>query len=328
MVSTQQHDPGEPRTEGPRVEAGRITRPDGERVLVRAWLPAGEPLAVLQISHGMAEHSKRYDRFARALTAAGWGVYASDHRGHGGTAGHLERAGVWPRNGWSVVVEDLHAVHELAVRRHPGVKQFLFGHSMGSMLAREYAMRWSEGIDGLVLSGPVLNREATAAVGRRMARAEARLRGREHISAVISRVNTKTYNRPFEPARTPYDWLSRDEAEVDKYIADPWCGFDCSDGFFDEILTNQSRVHSRSHVALVSRELPVLVMGGSADPVGCRDGAVEEIVGEYGIAGLTDVVGKVWEGARHELLNETNRDEITDHLVDWLERRRTGRIFD
>ncbi|MBE6477345.1 MAG: alpha/beta hydrolase [Propionibacteriaceae bacterium] len=328
MATTKHNEPGGPGTEGPRVEAGRITRPDGERVFVRAWLPPAEPLAVLQISHGMAEHSKRYDRFARALTGAGWAVYASDHRGHGGTAGHLERAGVWPRGGWSVVVEDLHAVHELAVRRHPRVKQFLFGHSMGSMLAREYAMRWSEGIDGLVLAGTAADMGATAVVGRQVARAEARLRGRDHTSAVISRVNTKTYNRPFEPARTPFDWLSRDGAEVDAYIADPWCGFDCSDGLFDEILTNQSRAHSRSHVALVRRELPVLVTSGSADPVGGRDGVVDQVVGEYGIAGLTDVVGKVWDGARHELLNETNRDEITAYLIDWLERRRTGRIFD
>ncbi|WP_316668572.1 alpha/beta fold hydrolase [uncultured Propionibacterium sp.] len=311
-----------------RVEAGRLSRPDGERLLVRAWLPAGEPLAVLQISHGMSEHSGRYDRFARALTAAGWAVYASDHRGHGGTAGRPERAGVWPRDGWSIAAEDLHAVHELAVRRHPGAGQFLMGHSMGSVLAREYAMRWSEGLDGMILMGTVPSMGRAGPPARALARAEARVRGWDSPSAVVHRLGFASYNKAFEPARTRFDWLSRDEAEVDEYVVDPWCGFTCSNGFFAEVISGQLRVHSRSHVALVSRDLPVLVTSGSADPVG-RDGrAVEEVVGEYGIAGLTDVIGRVWQGARHELLNETNRDEITACLIDWLERRRTGRIFD
>lgn len=322
-ITAQQHSASEP-----RIEVGRLDRPDGERLLVRAWLPAGEPLAVLQISHGMAEHSKRYDRFARALTAAGWAVYAGDHRGHGGTAGHLERAGIWPRNGWSVVAEDLHAIHELAVRRHPGAPQFLLGHSMGSVLAREYAMHWSQGLSGLILSGTTPSMGRTGVPARETARAEARLRGWDSPSRLVHALGFASYNRAFRPARTPFDWLSRDEAEVDAYVADPWCGFTCSNGFFAEIIEGQIRVHSRSHVALVGWELPVLVVGGGADPV-CGNGrAVEEVVGEYGIAGLTDVVGKVWPGARHELLNETNRDEVTADLLDWLERRRTGRIFD
>jgi alpha-beta hydrolase superfamily lysophospholipase len=299
-----------------------VTATDGTPVHVFRWLPeAGTaPKAVVQIAHGMAEHAARYARFGEVLTAAGYAVYASDHRGHGKTAGDLERAGFFAdNNGWSTVVEDMYAVTRTIREEQPGLPIFLFGHSMGSMLSRTYAIRHGGELEGLILSGTGGDPGMLGKVGQVVAAVEAKVRGKRTPSPLLDKLSFGNFNKPFEPARTPFEWLSRDPAEVDAYIADPWCGFVCTAGMFQDLLGGIALINSDSQVARIPQGLPIYVFSGAEDPVGDKTKGVQQVVNQFRRLGIKDVVVRYYLGARHEVLNETNRDEVMADVVDWLD---------
>ncbi len=299
-----------------------VTGNDGTPVHVFRWLPSGgaEPKAVVQIAHGMAEHSARYERFAGVLTAAGYAVYANDHRGHGQTAGHLSRAGIFAdRDGWATVVEDLYAVTRTIRDERPGLPIFLFGHSMGSMLSRTYAIKHGAELAGLVLSGTGGDPGMLGKVGQAVALVEARLRGKGTPSPLLDKLSFGTFNKPFEPARTKFDWLSRDPDEVDKYIEDPWCGFVCTAGFFQDLLHGISFINTDSQVARIPQGLPIYLFSGAEDPVGDKTKGVQQVADQFRRLGIKDVSVHFYPGARHEILNETNRDEVMADVVEWLD---------
>lgn len=302
-----------------------LTTPDGTALHVHRWLPDGTAKAIVQISHGMAEHSERYERFARRLTDAGYAVYAHDHRGHGRTAQAATDAGYFAdRDGFDTVVADLHRVSERARKEQRGLPLFLFGHSMGSFLARGYAARFGGELDGLILSGTAGDPGALGKVGRAVAAAEAALRGRRHQSRIMDTLTFGQYNSAFKPSRTKFDWLSRDEAEVDAYIADERCGNVFTSGFFVDLLTGLAAVSSDAAAARVPKDLPIHLMSGSMDPVGAKTRGVRQVADQYTRLGIRDVTTKFWPEGRHEMLNETNRDEVMTHLVDWLDAHLPG----
>lgn len=305
---------------GVRALVGRLACPDGESLLVRVWLPEGPPRAVLMVSHGMAEHSGRYRQVAETLARDGWAVYAHDHRGHGGTAREPGRAGRFPaRDGWNVVVEDLHRVRALVTRRHRGLPVFLLGHSMGSLIARDFAIRWSPQIDGLVVSGTLAPLGPRRRPSEALASVVVHLGGTARPSVLLDELSLGGYARSVPDARTDTDWLSRDSAEVDAYRADPWCGFTCSAGLFRDVLSGQVRVEDPGLVGLVRDGLPVLVTSGGQDPVGCGELGARRTAEQYRRAGVGDVTVRIWPGARHELLHETNRSETIGFVRDWLD---------
>lgn len=302
-----------------RDDVIRITADDGTEIAVRAWIPA-QPRAIVQISHGMAEHSARYAGLASALNAAGYAVVASDHRGHGATAGELSRAGCFPASdGWGTVVADLRAVTDYAATLCPGLPIFLLGHSMGSVLAREYAIRYGDRLSGLIVSGTVGSQGAAGIVGRTIASVESRLRGRDAPSPLLDKLAFGGNNAAFQPARTDFDWLSRDEREVDAYVADPWCGFVCSAGFYHDFLGGIARVNRDALVRRIPASLPVLVISGSQDPLAKHGRTVTDVAAQLRSAGVRDVTATVYPGARHELFKETNRDAVTTDVVAWLD---------
>ncbi|NHA69935.1 alpha/beta hydrolase [Phycicoccus flavus] len=301
-----------------------VTATDGTALFTHRWLPDGEGKGVVVLAHGMAEHSARYARLAEALTGAGYAVYAPDHRGHGRTADEKDHGYLADSGGWDAVVGDLRQVSDFARSEHPGLPVFLLGHSMGSFLARAFVIGGSETLTGLVLSGSAGDPGVLGRVGAGIAATEARLRGRRHVSPLMDRLTFGQYNAAFKPNRTDFDWLSRDDAEVDAYVADPLCGNTFTSGFFSDLLGGLLAINDPAQVAGVRKTLPVLLVAGDQDPVGDGGKGPRTVARQYREAGLTDVTCTLYPGARHEIFNETNRDEVTADVVRWLDAHLPG----
>jgi alpha-beta hydrolase superfamily lysophospholipase len=299
-----------------------LTTPDGTEVFVNRWLPDGQAKAVVQIAHGLAEHSSRYARFAQRLTDHGYAVYGSDHRGHGQTSGESsgKRGFFNEKDGWQTVVDDLHAVTDKAREEQPGLPVFLLGHSMGSFISRGYAAQYGSELAGLVLSGTAGGAGALGKVGIFLAATQARLRGHSHTSGLMNTLTFGQYNSAFKPTRTDFDWLSRDPDEVDKYINDPDCGFVFSAGGFADLLRGLETVNTDRSASRIPKGLPVHLVSGDKDPVGGKDGkGVRTVADQLRRLGVHDVTLTLWPDARHEILNETNRDQVETEIVEWLD---------
>ena len=296
---------------------------DGKSIYVRHWLPSAQPKAIILLAHGMAEHSARYERFAEKLTAAGWEVYAPDHRGHGKTAATEAELGyLADKEGFRRVVDDLHEIEALAKGEHAGLPVFLFGHSMGSFLSQAYIALYGEDLSGCVLSGTSGPMPAALlSAGKAIAGIGCIFKGRHAKAPLANKMSFGSYNDAFKPNRTEFDWLSRDKAEVDKYVADPLCGYVCTYGFFKDFLQGLAFIHKPETMARIPKGLPIFLVSGSADPVGGATGSVDKLFEMYRGLGIGDVEMKLYKDAHHEILNETNRDEVTADILTWLEKR-------
>jgi alpha-beta hydrolase superfamily lysophospholipase len=290
---------------------------DGTRLAYRHWVPDGEVRAALQIVHGLSEHGARYARLARALNGAGIAVAAADQRGHGRTADSTGKGRFGDGAGTDDVLDDVRALGERLAAAHPGVPLFLLGHSLGSAVALGSAERDGAGLAGLALSGVI-------GVAPALGEAAAQLRGAVDAGMGDQPMDAlSAFNAPFEPARTPYDWLSRDDAEVDAYLADPLCGDDVPPtyGYGAGMFELVARVATADAVRGIPDGLPVLLLAGRRDPVGGEDAAqVTALAGLLRERGL-DVDEHLYADARHEVFNETNRDEVTGDLLTWLDAR-------
>jgi alpha-beta hydrolase superfamily lysophospholipase len=284
-----------------RVEHFQFAADDGARIAAWRLAPERSPKAVVQIAHGMAEHMARYERLGHALAAAGYAVYANDHRGHGASAG-LHGLGDFGPRGFAGVVADMAALSGVARAGHPGLPLMLLGHSMGSFAAQLYLLEHGHGLSGLVLSG--------TAAGDKLVEAVAASGGGGRL---------ESFNAAFEPARTPFDWLSRDAAEVDAYVADPLCGFELKPTSVQSVFQATHGASLDPRLASVRKDLPVLVISGGFDPVtGPGQTFANTLVERYRAAGMRNVDHRIYPGGRHELFNETNRDEVTTDLIVWL----------
>lgn len=301
-----------------RSDTLTLTASDGTPLHVYRWLPDGEPIAIVQVAHGMAEHAGRYERFAQALTDHGYAVYAEDHRGHGVTSQTTGVGYLADGDGFDTVAEDFVTVFDAATDEFPGIPRVLFGHSMGSMLARHFATKHSADISALILSGTAGDPGVMGKAGKVVATLESKVRGKRTPSPLMNKLVFGEYNKAFKPNRTDFDWLSRDEAEVDAYIADPQCGKVFSSGFYVDLLSGLDRINAEEHVATVRRDLPILLIAGDRDPVGANGKGVQAVGAQYEKVGVSDVTVILYPGARHELLNETNRDEVTEGILSWL----------
>jgi alpha-beta hydrolase superfamily lysophospholipase len=298
------------------VEVRLLQAVDHVRVVYRRWVPEGETRAALQVVHGASEHSGRYGRLANALTERGIAVYAMDLRGHGRTA---ESSGVgrYGGSGVDTVLHDVAGLNRVITDEHPGVPRFLLGHSIGSIVALAAAEKPGTDVAGLVLSGPLgVNPELGDAV---TALEAAVTSGAGDQAADI----LGPMNQAFEPARTPYDWLSRDPAEVDAYIGDPLSGDDIplTVAYVAEMFGLSVRAATPQGVAQLPDGLPVLLLSGQRDPVGGEEAsqvnALADLMRDRGL----QVEQHVYPDARHEVFNETNRDEVTADLLTWLDQR-------
>ena len=278
------------------VQRSTFTSPVDDLELATYVWDVADPRGVVQVAHGLAEHSGRYDRFARALNDAGFSVHASDHRGHG--ASIAQTPGDFGAPGFEALIADM-AAYGASLRGDPPL--FLFAHSMGSFAAQSVILAHSEQYAGVVLSGSTVLDVLAAG----MAEAE----GPGGLEA---------FNVGFEH-RTGYEWLSRDETEVDRYVADPMCGFDLPDETVPALFGAAEMLADPTVLAGIRSDLPLLVVSGSEDPLAGGGQLVEALGQRYRDAGLVDVTVKLYDGARHELLNELNRDEVTSDVVAWLD---------
>jgi alpha-beta hydrolase superfamily lysophospholipase len=262
---------------------------DGAGLAGFRWSGSAKPKAAIQLAHGAGEHSMRYFESLKPIIEAGYVVYSADHRGHGMTSG-MTSLGDFGPGGAPAAVDDMAVLARLLREREPGVPLVLFGHSMGAMFCQAWLLEHSDLIDALVLSG----------------------------TAGPSPIRPESINASFEPARTPYDWLSRDEAEVDKYIADPFCGIRFKPDSQASFMTLRERRIDADALAKVKQGLPVYIFVGDADPINARLERLTPLVDAYKAAGLA-VTLKVYPGGRHEMLNETNRAEVVADLRTWLD---------
>ena len=289
----------------------------GLHAWVRSWRPDTNARAAVQIVHGMAEHGGRYARLAGALAEHGFATYAHDLPGHGP---HAQARGHFAdRRGWRVAIASVREVQRVIQRDQPGKPLFLLGHSMGSFLAQHFIADSGGSLAGAVLSATAADLGRLRALGLALIRAEAALYGRRHPSALGEALSFKVFNLRFRPARTKFDWLSRDAAEVDRYAADPHCGFRCSTGLWIDLLDAGGKLTHPNRLQRIPKTLPVLLIAGSEDPVSKGARGLRALKQHYVRVGLREVSVKVYPGARHELFNETCRDEVTADLLAWLE---------
>ncbi len=278
------------------------------------------PKAVIQIVHGMAEYIDRYDDLAAYLVNRGFVVCAEDHIGHGKTAAGPHEFGHMPvKGGKDILLADVHALRCKVAECFPSVPYVLYGHSMGSFIARCYIARYGEGLAACVLSGTGNVAEGLSKLGRTLARGIAAVRGETYRSKLIDGMGAGAYGKQIEGARTELDWLSTDDAVVDAYIADPLCGFMFTVGGYSTLLDLTAECVTPACAAKVPKELPLLLVAGDGDPVGDMGKGVQAAAQLYRDAGVDSVECKLYEGMRHEIHNEIGHEGVYDDVASWIE---------
>ncbi len=301
---------------------------DGIEIFVYKWEPDTEPKAAIQISHGLAEHAKRYTHVAEVLCNEGYICYANDHRGHGRTAGDLTEAtlegnaGDLGPNGWRGVVDSMHELSKIIKKENPNLPLFLIGHNWGSWLSQDYIQEYGNELNGCVLSGTLGKLRATVIkVGKILVKWELNKLGPNVPSQKLHNQNITPNNHDWknEEGATGYEWLSRDKAEVQKYIDDPWCGFVSPATVWLEFLNGFEKIFKKANEQKIPKDLPIYLISGSLCPIGNKTKTVMALIKRYKEYGIKDVTYKFYEDARHEIFNEINRDEVFKDLINWLD---------
>ncbi|PHF03249.1 alpha/beta hydrolase [Bacillus wiedmannii] len=302
------------------VQESFVTALDGSEIYLRKWLPERDPRGIIQIAHGMTEHAGVYTDFIAALLKAGYGVYAHDHKGHGKTVkregdyGHFK-----PNVGWNEAVSDVIFVSE-TIRKEQTCPLFLLGHSMGSFLSRRAVQLKGELYDGFLISGTGGNPGLLGSIGHKVATIEMKLRGEKTKSPMLNFLSFGNFNSHFKPNRTKFDWLSSDNNQVDKYIADPLCGFICTTSFYRELFSGVLEVNKLEEFKKTPKNLPIHIFSGDRDPVGDMGKGVKEVYENYKKCDVKDVTLRLYENGRHEMFHEVNRDEVFQDLISWLDK--------
>jgi len=314
---------------------------DGTQLYLRRWKTAAPPRAILHIVHGMSEHSRRYAALARRLGEENIEVWAADARGHGETSRNKKndpgKGGLLghcaDKDGFSRVTADIDTINRAIVKEYPDVQLFLLGHSWGSFITQSYIENYDGAIPGgasaaegnnpvnlagCILSGTRGPDGIKIAAGTPAMALLAFILGERKASSLARALADGPYNKPFRPNRTASDWLSRDEKEVDAFVADPLCGFLCSVGFYRDLARALNRIHRPEEMGKIKKELPIYIFSGSADPVGEMGASPTALAAAYRKLGINDLETVLYPDARHETLNETNREEVVESLLSWL----------
>lgn len=279
-----------------------------------------KPRGVVQLIHGMAEHIGRYDDFARFLADAGYLVAGHDHIGHGDTAGAPEHRGVIDAEGGAdAMIEDAQMLRLLVSQQvASGTPYFIFGHSMGSLVLRSYLPRYGSGLAGAIICGTANEPVAVSRAGNLAARAIARVRGDDYRSNLLHALADGAYSRAIKDARTPFDWLSRDPAVADAFMADETCGFMFGAGAYATLTDLAYRAAVPATLAATPHEVPLLYVAGDADPVGKGGKGVAAAAESMEAAGAEDLTLRLFSGMRHEILNEIGKEEVYDFILEWI----------
>ena len=286
------------------------------------WKPVGEVRAVLQICHGMVEYIRRYDEFAQFLCGEGYYVVGNDHLGHGKSIQAKSEYGFFnEKYGNACVLGDMHTLRQRTEKKYPGVPYFMLGHSMGSSLLRQYIQMYGNGLSGAVLMGTVADHKKAALLfGKRLCRVMAAFRGWHYRSKMVDNLVLGAYNKKFKPARTRADWITSDNENLDMYVADPLCPFMSTVNAYYNVFSGMIGIQRKESVYMIPKGLPVLFVSGADDPVGEFGKGVRKIYEKYRAAGIRDVTLRLYTGDRHEILNETDRDQVYKDLLGWFEK--------
>ena len=286
----------------------------GPMLYRRIWKPEGEIRAIVQILHGMAEYIDCYDEMANRLNREGILVVGHNHLGHGESAQQL---GYFGEGGFDALVQDAHTVRLETQKAYPDLPYFLFGHSMGSFVARNYCLVQEKGLAGVILSGTGHFLPPLVSTGLMLANLFIALSGEKKPSKFLENMSFSGYNKDWSPARTDKDWISRSEQKVDSYIADPLCGFTFTNGAYRDMFQGLKKLYPQN-LSQMEPNVPVLLYAGASDPVGGRGAGVRKVASELKAAGIQDVTVKLYENGRHEMHNEPNREEVFQYLIHWL----------
>lgn len=291
---------------------------DGHRIPLRYW-PVAKPKAAIQISHGMAEHSGCYGDIAARLNAQGFSVFAHDHRCHGLATQAL--GDVSPLQHWNGACHDLALVNAEVHQRYPELPVILIGHSMGAFMAQHFAQHYPDQINLLLLEGACFEPRWLTTLGRLIGRFESWRQGPNGRSPAIHALTFGGFNKVFKNPRTDFDWLSRDEGFVDRYVSDPLCGFQTSNAYWSDFVTCLSGLYTPRAMKRIRSDLPLYIFSGDRDPVGHNGRGVERLARAYReIAGCRDVTLRLYPEARHDILHESNQDEVLTDLLGWIKR--------
>lgn len=307
---------------------------DGMEIAISRWYPDekvgenGEKIdnvkGVVQLHHGLAEHSLRYDRLGSILAENGWVLNAYDMRGHGRTAENAEKnkTGLFgklsDKNGFDRVVDDLEEVIADVKKEYSGKKIILLGHSFGSFVSQGFIERYGREIDGCILSGTAGPRRALVAAGLFVAKLITFFNGKNTVSPILDKIAFGNYNARIENPRTKYDWLSKDETNVSMYMMDKWCGIDLKNSFYCDMLSGLKQIHKISNIKKIPVELPLLFFYGSDDPVGDYGKTVKALYNIYKANGIKKVDIIEYQGNRHESLNEKNKEIVEKDIISWI----------
>lgn len=285
------------------------------------WKPEGEVKAVLQICHGMVEYMNRYDEFAEFLCSKGCYVVGNDHLGHGKSIQSKKEYGFFnEKYGNACLLGDVHTLRQRILKKYPNIPYFMLGHSMGSVLVRQYIQMYGNGLSGVVMIGVVAERKrASLCIAKRMCRFLAAFKGWHYRSKFMDNLVLGRYNKCYKQARTRADWVTSDTQRLDDYIADPLCSFVFTVNAYYHMFSGMLKMQKKENIYMIPKTLPMLVAAGSEDPVGNFGKGVRKVYEEYKAAGIQDVSLRLYAGDRHELLNETDRRQIYSDLYEWLE---------
>ncbi len=300
----------------------RFETADKKSIFVYNWIPENitKLKGIILIAHGMSEAAHRYERFAERLNKEGYVIYANDHRGHGKTAGTPEKLGVMSeKDSMHKIVEDIHQLRQIALEENPNLPVFVLGHSMGSFIMRRYVMLHGEGVSGaIIIATNGKNPMIINILSRYIINKELKKHGRDNESIKLSKMSFGNFNNAFKPNRTEFDWLSRDDKEVDKYIQDKYCGHSFSVGGFSDLLDLMQSLEKDEEIDKMPKDLPILLMAGSKDPVSNNSKGIKALANTLKKRGLKNVNVIIYQGARHEILNEINREEVMEDISKYL----------
>lgn len=285
------------------------------------WMPEDEPKGVLQICHGMVEYIERYHEFAEYLCRHGYYVTGHDHLGHGKSVKDETEYGYFPKkNGNRCVIGDIHQLRMITSKKYPGVPYLMLGHSMGSFLLRQYLTEHGDGLSGAVIMGTGYQPLAVLEAGQVVCRVTALFKGWKYRSKFVDNLSFGSFNKRFEPGETGREWVTSDSELCRRYVEDPLCMFRFTVGGYYQMFEGMKAVARAGSIAQIPEDLPILFTAGADDPVGAFGRGVMKVYRKYKSAGMRKVAVKLYAGGRHEILNETIREQVYEDLFVWCER--------
>lgn len=276
------------------------------------------PIAIVQLIHGMAEHIHRYENFAEFLAEKGYIVVGHTHAGHGTNAKILGY--IADEDGWNILLKDIDSIRNIISDEYCDLPYFMFGHSMGSMLLRNYLQDHSDGLSGAIICGTAKQPLAAIKLGKIIASFQKWIGNSKKPSSLLNLLSFGAYNNHIANPRTHFDWLSRDDKQVNKYIQDPYCGFPFTASAYYDLFTGLENIENTQNNKNINKSLPIYIISGSNDPVGDNGKAIQRLYNEYKNIGIQTVDIGVYKEARHEILNEINNDEVYNDILKFLER--------